>query len=566
MFNLGFDIQKLIDQAKAGATVDETTGSVKNLNQAAVNTAIQDYQKQVEAYLQQNHPNATVGDVLGTSKIKEYKSQFLSPILPYQVKTVISDYQKLPDNMKHYFVINVYQDIYERNNSTALDEAPNLGVKIPTTQLQGKPLALSFKGDDTVLQSYLPKPDANGNIDPSSLPTGLPRSVSMTAEISLDGKVIKTGNSYPFGTEVYTRLGFEAPKTGVNYTVNTAGLSDKTIRAGEYHAIGYDMQGLSQQQLEKTKTTLETVKGKLETYQKNKDQTALAGITKHDVTGAMLQATVQSYFAINDAQDIIAEKQSQTIVANRFMSYGTFHTFVKPTMRYGVVFGGTFKGMQMDIDRLLRSSVAKDNQLATLASFNASQGARQSANEHLVPEQLFDDPKTTEKEVEGVSAVKALQIAQQQGQAIYTINKDNYTQILPKLNLSSSVITDIRNAVNAGRVVTAHERNISVKGWSGSGYIIIDPNSGAGAYLIDGGANGAINFFAMALAAWLFAALCMEVNMVAAVGFLAIATGFLLAGIAWLNNNEKLCQAGLTIAFLGLETIISSLGIKTPKL
>ncbi len=163
---------------------------------------------------------------------------------------------------------------------------------------------------------------------------------------------------------------------------------------------------------------------------------------------------------------------------------------VHPTQRYGVIFGGAFKGMQMDIDHLLRAGVAKNNDLATLASFNASQGPRQSANEHLVPEQLFDDPNTAEKEVEGVSAVKAIQIAQEQGQTIYTINKDNYSQVLPKLKLSSSVLTDIRNAVNAGRVVTAHERNISVKGWSGSGYIIIDPNTGTGAYLIDGGANG----------------------------------------------------------------------------
>lgn len=113
-----------------------------------------------------------------------------------------------------------------------------------------------------------------------------------------------------------------------------------------------------------------------------------------------------------------------------------------------------------------------------------------------MPEQLFDDPKTAEKEVEGLPAVKAIQIAQQQGQTIYTINKDNFSQILPKLNLSSSVITDIRNAVNAGRIVTAHERNISVKGWSGTGYIVLDPESGVGAYMIGGGADGGmINFF-----------------------------------------------------------------------
>lgn len=43
-----------------------------------------------------------------------------------------------------------------------------------------------------------------------------------------------------------------------------------------------------------------------------------------------------------------------------------------------------------------------------------------------------------------MSAVKALQIAQEQGQKIYTITKENYAQVLPKLRLSSTVMTDIR--------------------------------------------------------------------------------------------------------------------------
>jgi uncharacterized protein YcfL len=38
--------------------------------------------------------------------------------------------------------------------------------------------------------------------------------------------------------------------------------SKKPIRVGEYHAIGYDMQGMSQQQLEATKTQLEQAKSK----------------------------------------------------------------------------------------------------------------------------------------------------------------------------------------------------------------------------------------------------------------------------------------------------------------
>ncbi|ELA09181.1 transglutaminase domain protein [Moraxella macacae 0408225] len=67
-----------------------------------------------------------------------------------------------------------------------------------------------------------------------------------------------------------------------------------------------------------------------------------------------------------------------------------------------------------------------------------------------------------------------------------------YSQVLPKLNHNLDVMNDIRNAVNAGRIVTAHERNISVKGWHGTGYIILDPITGTGAYLIGGGVDGGI--------------------------------------------------------------------------
>ena len=50
--------------------------------------------------------------------------------------------------------------------------------------------------------------------------------------------------------------------------------------------------------------------------------------------------------------------------------------------------------------------------------------------------------------------------------------------------------TEIRNSVNAGMVVTAHEQSINFNGWIGEGYIILDPTTGAGAYKIAGGGNG----------------------------------------------------------------------------
>ena len=268
------------------------------------------------------------------------------------------------------------------------------------------------------------------------------------------------------------------------------------MRAGGYAAIGYNLQGISQQQLEKTKTTLENAKAKLEKFQATKDQVALQGLTKHDITGAMIQAGVQSYFAINQAQDTIAAKQHGNVIKQPFMSFGSFATYVHPTQRYGIIFGASPKGMQMDIDQIMYQAVSKNNSTEELKGFILSQGPHESANEHLVPEQLFDDPKTKEKEAQGISAVKALQIASSQGQTIYTVTKANYAEVLPKLNHSTDVMTDVRNAINAGKEVTISQKQVHAFGWSGTGYIVLDPESGVGGYLIGGGADGGmINFF-----------------------------------------------------------------------
>jgi hypothetical protein len=176
------------------------------------------------------------------------------------------------------------------------------------------------------------------------------------------------------------------------------------------------------------------------------------------------------------------------------MSFGTFCTYIQPKQIYGLTTAGRLSGMMMDIDSMQRQVTDKDNVLDSLRSFIASQGPRQSANEHLVPEALFDDPATTEKEAEAISAVKAIQIAAQQGQKIFTITQANIDQVLPQLAHKALIIQDVKDAVAAGKIVTISQSTISYKGWTGAGYILIDPNTGAGAYLIGGGADGAIAF------------------------------------------------------------------------
>jgi hypothetical protein len=52
------------------------------------------------------------------------------------------------------------------------------------------------------------------------------------------------------------------------------------------------------------------------------------------------------------------------------------------------------------------------------------------------------------------------------------------------------VKSEIAGSLAAGREVTVHEKDINANGWTGNGYVILDPVTGAGAYKIAGGTNG----------------------------------------------------------------------------
>ena len=136
-------------------------------------------------------------------------------------------------------------------------------------------------------------------------------------------------------------------------------------------------------------------------------------------------------------------------------------------------------------------------------AYNRMRGQYASAMEHAAPEAFWVDKTkcshtdengqiqnpTLNPCAEAISAVKAIAIAQSEGQKTYTINKQNAQTALAKLPIGGEVGSEIRNAVNAGKEVTVHEKSINKHGWKGFGYIVIDPETGAGAYIIEGNGN-----------------------------------------------------------------------------
>jgi hypothetical protein len=141
-------------------------------------------------------------------------------------------------------------------------------------------------------------------------------------------------------------------------------------------------------------------------------------------------------------------------------------------------------------------------------AYNRIRGQYASALEHATPERFFVDTTTCNLPTatptstpafdpakpacaEGISAVKALAVAQSQGQKVFTVTSQNVAAVLPQLTgHSAQTKADVQNAVNAGKEVTISQAKITYSGWTGAGYTIVDPTTGAGSYLIEGGANG----------------------------------------------------------------------------
>jgi hypothetical protein len=504
--NVPLNSQDLLTQIQQGATVNEAGGYVQNLNQANLQTQLSTYQTQVKTYIDSQKANATVGDVLGTQTIKTENYRTLMGSLPYRIVATANSFQTLPDNLRWKFKTNIYA---ADNISTGENFLIELNQS--TARLAGKKITLSFipasPADQALINSYLPKAHAdNTPIQPSELPTSLPGYLlNMKAEFRVDGQVVATtAGSFTMGSTVKQQNQYFNPGTGA-----WEGGDDNDITVGEYDAIGLDLQGMGAQQLIAHQAKLTSTKARLDQFQQNpNDATPINGMTKEDLTGDIVQAGILNYFIRTNASDSLIANTSGEVVNYRLPSYGRFLTAAQPHYFFGVVRSVSFPGLMMDVDYLRYHAEAQDFDIAKRTTYMRKVGSAGSAAEHAVPELMFRDPNLAANDPaqpQGVSAVKALAIAANQGQKIYALKPSNqalHSAVLQSLQISADVKSEVADALAAGKEVTVHEKDIVVNGWTGSGYIVLDPDTGSGAYKIAGGANGSwwSGFFAGASA------------------------------------------------------------------
>ncbi|QEI11601.1 transglutaminase-like domain-containing protein [Cellvibrio japonicus] len=469
-----FDTEALVNTIQNKAIVNEEEGWIQSVPHADIEIQFAQFQEQLKSYIENQNPEATLGDVLGLQKIKILPPRPLAAGLPYNRIITSQTFSEVPNNLRHKFKYTLATENYGYSDS------PFITIEEPTVKLAGKTLALSFKptakSDEDIIKAAIPTPDENGSVDPKKLPKTLPGYlINMTAEFTVNGEVVHSGVAGKMGGELYETMGLWSPKDSWESSVNHPII-------GEYRAIGLNLQGIATHQVAKLKQDLENVKNKLQ----GSDADQLNSISRHELLGNLLFGTVLNYFALNDLQDRLAA-QNSNMLTYRLPSYGTFSTVVSPQYWFGIPRNVGVGGLNMDIDHVKQHRVSKSNNNLDAITFSKNVGSRWSAMEHLVPEQMFGAESNN---VQGVSAIKALTVASNQGQKIWTISKSNLGIALNRININAAAKNDIRNAVNAGKIATVHEGRVSVGNWIGEGYTLIDPKTGAGAYMISGGANG----------------------------------------------------------------------------
>lgn len=346
-------------------------------------------------------------------------------------------------------------------------------------EIAGKKITLSYApataSDEAVINSYLPKLHADGTpIQSNELPSSLPAYlIQLKPELRIDGVVIATGGAIGMGEIEDFNITITQPNL-------SAQIVNNMVIAGEFNAVALAVTRISNDQITAIKSKLDETKIKLEAQE-------FSTLSKDDILGDMLFATVLSYFAGLDAGDGVAAFPLG-LRAVRLSSVGRFFMGFTVEYVFGTPLSMSAGGLSMDVGliRSLLASLSGDN--SKKKQFMLASGMNSSALEHAIPEQLFS---TSAKAAQGLSAIKALTIANEQGIPIYTIDQSNISNVLPQLQIDSSVKVDISNAVNAGKLVTVSKSNIVFNGWTGCGYIVDDPTTGAGAFLISGGINGA---------------------------------------------------------------------------
>ena len=395
-------------------------------------------------YFDANHPGITVDEVLGARGIHPLDLEILPASLPFRVISGPVPFSEVPSALRHEITVSLA--------SAITPFASVLSYHAPTAAVVGKQP-----------HGVVPPRDPGGR-GRRGLLRRHPRDASSPAP---DDGLPPPGG--PPGR--YRRLG--RPRHSQTLTVEFEDAANRRDRvehrlsAGGYYAVVLG-DGIS----------AEAIRAR---QQAMSDTLSQETATKDALLGQTLDSLGRNYFAQVAMVSDIAQR-TLGVVSTNLGREGLLGAGLSVGTLFGTPVEVGLGGLSIDVQRDVNAPFAKDGDADVERAFMLFTGLNASALEHGIFESFMN--------TEAVSAVKLMRHANDTGVAIHFIDADNADAVLPTLDLPAADIQAFRDGVNAGKVIYAPEHSLSLGGFEGIGYLILDPETGGGGYIISGGLNG----------------------------------------------------------------------------
>lgn len=419
-------------------------------------------EKKTHDYVSDN-PALTYSDYLTSSSLSlpdySYGDQ-----LPYEVLEVYNEYSvstsandssifdALPTLKKERLVVRVSGINETIDMPTALDSS----------------IVVDYVAATTADQSTI---DSNGGILNTEY-----KGVNLKPRLLLNGNQIAVGSAISVGS--YQQITVEM--LDADESSNTCTNSNKTgcrdivnhnVTVGGVHAIALDGQYIDGAELENEIEELQD----------------LADTHKDNMLDSRFSGPLLSYLGRSYHRQLDIEVQNARASTGSFIFHKVNEAIISINLTAREDSDGTYKmsvgSRAIDAPRNLFSVYPYQQ----TSSFNAapilfSLGQVASALEHAVFTKAIGWPAE--------STMSIMRFAVSHEQPIYVITSENKDRILNQLSYTSDIINNMSQLIDSGRIIITPPGAQNIGGWSGYGFIALNPETGGASFLINGGAAG----------------------------------------------------------------------------
>jgi hypothetical protein len=288
--------------------------------------------------------------------------------------------------------------------------------------------------------------------------------VNLRPVVYLDAAPLGVGAPVRMGTTQRVNIAFREPDGSTDSV-------EHQVSAGTFAAVGLDLQRVTREGLEARRRKLNATRTDIGVRDLNFD----------DMMGETLHLNAQTYFFQVETTNRITANGLNVVSLKRpaemLATFAPSFAFV-----FGAATTVTRSGMNVDVRRYIVSVSSREGSREREVDYMFATGSFASAAEHTVFEYL--------QTARSVSAIQLIAEASNRGIPVYSIDAVNAGTLLPQLRVSSAVLADVRNAVATGKQVLIPRDELTFFQWRGSGYIVLEPDTGAAGYMISGGLAG----------------------------------------------------------------------------